>query len=657
MMPIRSRFSGAFRIGSLFFLAACSVKEPQTPATDSVAAQTASSDPIPSWLLDRAQQERELAAKSTTIHDFKFVNAVEQSGITFENRIVDDAGKSYKSVHYDHGSSLAAADVDGDGLPDLYFVTQLGTSQLWKNLGGGKFSNITEQAGLVLNDAIGVGASFADVDNDGDPDLFVTTVRHGNRLYENLGGGKFRDITAAAGVGYSGHSSGAVFFDYDGDGKLDLFVTNVGRYTSDKKGPGGYYVGLEDAFHGHTHPDRAEASILYHNEGGNKFKDVTKQSGLIDKSWSGDAVVIDVNNDGLPDLYVLNMQGENHLWLNVAGKSFRDATKDYFAKTPWGAMGAKVFDFNGDGKLDLYVTDMHSDMFTNIEPGNWAAETAKSDPTPMPDELFPAGKAPFIFGNALFANGGGSFSEVSDQMGVETYWPWGPSVDDLNADGWDDIFVAGSMNFPYRYSVNSVFLNEAGKHFLPAEFTVGVEPRANGSTPWFALECAGADRGAKACGVCMSGTASSQGCTPGAKPGQFTVQGSRGTRSAIVLDVNGDGALDIVTNEFNTKPMVLISDLVKKHKVNSITVKLKGTTSNRSGIGAKVTIVLPNHRRILKVQDGKSGYLSQSDLPLYFGLGDADHADAIEVDWPSHKHQVMPGPITAGRLIAVVEPQ
>jgi hypothetical protein len=638
--------------------ASCGTSDKPTPGADS--ARTASAaptgDPVPSWLLDRAQQERELAVKSAAFHDFRFVNRVAESGIDFENRIVDDAGKSYKAVHYDHGSGLAAADVDGDGKPDLYFVTQLGTNQLWKNLGGGKFANITEVSGLSMPDAIAVGASFADIDNDGDPDLFVTTVRHGNHLFENLGGGKFRDITKEAGVGYSGHSSGAVFFDYDGDGKLDLFVANVGRYTSDTKGPGGYYVGLEDAFHGHTHPDRAEASILYHNEGGNKFKDVTKQTGLVDKSWSGDAVVMDVNDDGFPDLYVLDMQGENHLWLNVGGKSFRDATKEYFPKTPWGAMGAKVFDFNGDGKLDLYITDMHSDMFSDVQPGNWVGEASKSDPAPMPAELFPGGKTPFIFGNALFANGGGKYDEVSDRMGVETYWPWGPSVDDLNADGWDDIFVAGSMNFPFRYAVNSVFLNEAGKHFLPAEFTVGVEPRANGSTPWFTLDCNGADRAVKACGVCTGGAVGAQGCIPGAAPGQFTVNGSRGTRSAVILDVNGDGALDIVTNEFNTKPMVLISDLASKRKVNSLTVKLKGTTSNRPGLGAKVTLVLPDHRRVVKMQDGKSGYLSQSDLPLYFGMGDFDHADEIDIDWPSHKHQAVPGPLAAGRSIEVIEP-
>src|SRR5207237_1873664 len=252
--------------------------------------------PLPGWLQARRQEQLAAAAGSPVLHDFSFTDRVEESGITFENRIVDDAGKAYKKVHYDHGTGLAAADVDGDGLPDLYFVTQRGRNELWKNVGDGRFADITDQAGVAMPDDVSVAAAFADIDNDGDPDLFVTTVRHGNRLFENMGGGRFRDITAQAGVGYVGHSSSAVFFDYDGDGLLDLFVTNVGVYTSKVKGPGGYYVGLPDAFHGHTHPARAEASILYHNLGGNRFKDVTREVGLVDLGWSGDATVIDAND-------------------------------------------------------------------------------------------------------------------------------------------------------------------------------------------------------------------------------------------------------------------------------------------------------------------------------------------------------------------------
>ena len=612
----------------------------------------------PPWLRERARREAELAARSSVSHDFEFTDRREESGITFQNRIVDDAGKAYKKVHYDHGTGLCAADVDADGLPDLYFVTQLGSNELWKNVGGGRYVNVTDQARLRTPDAIAVACAFADIDNDGDPDLFVTTVRHGNRLFENLGGGTFRDITAQAGVGYVGHSSGAVFFDYDRDGLLDLLVTNVGVYTNNTRGPGGYYVGLPDAFHGHTHPERAETSILYRNLGGNRFKDVTREVRLRDLSWSGDATVIDANDDGFPDLYILNMQGANHLWLNEGGKRFRDATRAYFPKTPWGAMGVKVFDFDGDGRLDVFVTDMHSDMWVNIPAGDWAAETRKADTTPAVPDFFPTGKGGFIFGNALFANrGSGRFEEVSDSAGVETYWPWGPSVDDLNADGWDDIFIGAGMNFPHRYGINSVLLNEAGRHFLPSEFVLGVEPRPNGVTEqvWFTLDCAGADRSQFFCAACR-GSGGADLCRWG--PGnQLTMMGSLGTRPAVVLDLDGDGDLDIVTNEFDGRPQMLVSDLSARHPIHFLKVRLRGTRSNREGLGAGVTVVLPDGRRILKMADGKSGYLSQSDLPLYFGLGDADHAASLDVRWPSGRHQTIMGPIPTGGTTDVVEPE
>src|SRR5207253_10733041 len=190
--------------------------------------------------LEQNKQKQLEAAKDWKVfHDFQFSDQWEKSGITFEYHPVDDASKNYMAVHYDHGSGLAVADVDGDGRLDIYFVNQLGGNQLWRNLGGGKFENITPAAGVGLDDKICVTASFADIDNDGLPDLFVTTVRMGNFLFRNLGHGRFKDITQESGLASgqkpSLHSSGAVFFDFNNDGLLDLFVVNVGVYTTNEK--------------------------------------------------------------------------------------------------------------------------------------------------------------------------------------------------------------------------------------------------------------------------------------------------------------------------------------------------------------------------------------------------------------------------------------
>ena len=213
--------------------------------------------------------------------------------------------------------------MDGDGRPDLYFVNQAGGSELWKNLGGGRFRDVTREAGVGLPDRIGVAASFGDVDDDGDQDLFVTTVRGGNVLFENDGRGRFRDVTQEAGLGLAAHSSGALFLDYDNDGRTDLFVCNVGRYTSDEKGPEGAFRGLPDAFSGHLYPGRSEYPALYRNLGGRRFEEVGEKVGLRPRAWCGDAAFADVNGDGWQDLYLLNMQGSDYYYENVGGHALR----------------------------------------------------------------------------------------------------------------------------------------------------------------------------------------------------------------------------------------------------------------------------------------------------------------------------------------------
>jgi len=588
-------------------------------------------------LMARVQAERATVGRFKVFHAFRFTDRQPESRITFAHQIVDDAGKTYKAAHYDHGNGIAVADIDGDGLTDVYFTSQLGGNELWKNLGDGTFRNVTAQAGVGMKDRISVSASFADADNDGDQDLYVTTVRMGNALFENDGKGKFRDVTKAAGVGYVGHSSGAVFFDYDRDGRLDLFVVNVGKYTTDARGRGGYYVAYENAFQGHMFPERTERSVLYRNLGNNRFEDVTDKTGLVDNGWSGDATITDFNEDGWPDLYVLNMQGDDHYWENQGGKTFADRTAQLFPKTSWGAMGVKAFDYDNDGRMDLFVTDMHSDMVGDIPPQDEKLKFPPKEELPVLQ-----GAANNVFGNSFYKNlGNGKFEEMSDALNLENYWPWGVSVDDLNADGWDDVVITSSMNFPFRYGVNSVLLNNRGEGFMDSAAILGVEPRRGNMTrkPWFTLDCGGED----------SGHAQCKG-----KTGRYTVTGTLGTRSSAIFDLDKDGDLDIVTNELNSEPLVLVSDLAQQRKIQWVKVRLRGTASNRDGLGAVVK-VHAGKQVLTKAMDGASGYLSHSVLPLYFGLDEAKTVDRIEVRWPSGQTQTVQGPIAANSTVDVTE--
>ncbi len=586
-----------------------------------------------SWLERVKTAQIKAISGVAAFHDFQFADRVVQSGITFKHHIVDDAGKTYKAAHYDHGTGIAIADVDGDGRSDVYFVSQAGGNQLWRNVGGGKFEDITTSAGVAVSGKVSVSASFADIDNDGDPDLYVTTVRGGNMLFENDGHGRFKDITTAAGVGYIGHSSAAVFFDYDRDGRLDLLLVNVGKYTTNTIAgdPYKYYVAFEDAFSGHLKPERAERKILYHNEGANRFKDVTVSAGLTDLSWSGDASVVDVNDDGWPDLFLLNMLGDDQYYENVGGKSFTKKSRQVFPKTSWGSMGIKVFDFNNDGRFDIFITDMHSDMSDPIGPEFEHEKSIMKWPVE-----FRGDGSTSIWGNSFFMKDGPSkYREVSDAIGAENYCPWGTSVGDLNADGFDDAFIASGMNYPERYMINSVKLNDRGQKFVDAEFVVGVEPRTGGlMTPWFDLDASGKDKNHP----------DAKGAT-----GRVTVWGARASRSSVIFDVDQDGDLDIVTNEFNATPMVLISNLTDKTRVHYLAVKLVGSASNRDGLGSVVKVTAGGVT-YTKVYDGNSGYLSHSLYPLYFGLAGADTIDSVEVTWPTGKKQIVSSPKTNSQI-------
>jgi hypothetical protein len=306
-------------------------------------------------------------------------------------------------------------------------------------------------------------------------------------------------------------------------------------------------------------------------------------------------------------------------------------------------MGIKFFDYDNDGRMDLFVTDMHSDMWENAAP----EDEKKKAPKPPGEDILMGPTSSFIFGNALYHNiGPGKFEEVSDRMGVETYWPWGPSVGDFNADGWDDIFIPAGMSFPYRYGINSLLLNNRGQKFLDAEFLLGVEPRRGGRThtPWFELDCAKlpADAEKHFQDPCKGQT------------GTITVMAPLASRSAAVFDLDNDGDLDIVINEFNSPPQVLVSNLSERRRIHWLKVKLIGTASNRDGLGATVRVT-SGGRTLMKYNDGKSGYLSQSSLPLYFGLGDAQKVDRVEVDWPSGRKQVITQDLHVNDVLQIKE--
>lgn len=602
------------------------------------------------WLAAVASREAAELQARNFVPGFAFTENSLTVGVDYVPQIVDDQRHRLLVNHYDHGNSVSVADVDNDGILDVYFTSQVGPNALYRGTKTGAFENITEASGTGLADRISVAASFCDTDNDGDVDLFVTSIRTGNAFLENDGTGKFVDKTAEANLEYVGHSSKGTFFDYDRDGLVDLFISNVGKFTTQENvavrhdlcnsQPNtrlSYYVGRPDAFAGHLVPELNEPSLLFRNLGNNRFEDVTEKMGLAgDTTWSGDAIAFDANNDSWQDLYVCNMQGHDCLYINENGTRFVPVTNDYLSATPWGTMGVTVADFNNNGLFDIFLTDMHSDMSVDVGPEK---EKLKAEVTWTEEFLQSAGRS--IYGNAFFRQtASAKFEEVSQQINAENYWPWGLSNGDLNADGFQDAFLTSSMCFPYRYCTNSLLLNDKGERFLDAQFSTGVEPRAKAEliAPWFSVDFESEDADSDL----------RQG-----RDGTWVVWSATGSRSSAIFDLDNDGDLDIVTSEFNTRPQVLTSNLHLKSP-NYLKVRLTGTASNRNALGAVVKIEAGDLRQ-QQLNNGSSGYLSQSIMPLYFGLGENLKVDRIQVTWPTGKTQVIEGPVETRQLLEIAE--
>lgn len=567
-----------------------------------------------------------------------FRDVATQSGLDFRMSFLPgEQGESFKINLYDHGCGLAVADYDGDGDDDIYFLNQLGANALYRNCGG-SFENVTELAGpLALDDRVCVGAAFGDYDNDGDQDLYVTSTRGGNVLFENQGDGRFRDVTEQAGVACIAHSETPAFFDYDADGDLDLFVTNTARWTTEEfDSRDRYYRGENDMLARLWEPSDLEANVLFRNNGDGTFVDATEEAGLRGDGWSSDVAVFDYDDDGDLDLFVNHMFGQGRLYANDGRGHFHDVTRHTLKQVSYGGIGCKAFDFNNDGRLDLFVSDMHSDMWLDanepvvaIQPQKKyrsvhgpAAEANVLLRKEDNEQLRRAGldRDELLFGNTLFRNDGeGRFVEVSGAAGMETFWPWGVVVGDFDNDGDLDVFLPSGMGYPFGYYPSSLMMNRGDGTFADRAAKEGIEPPLGGS---MLAEPIGDSAAA------------------------------RSSRCAATADFDGDGRLELIVNNFNDRPYLFENRFAPRHYM---AFRLQGARSNRDAIGALVKLRLGDQVLTRQVQ-ANGGYLSQSSKTLHFGLGSHERVDRVEIDWPSGRRQTLEA-LAVDRLHEVIEPE
>ncbi len=338
--------------------------------------------------------------------------------------ILWDRDNPRKTTNLDYGG-IACADVDGDGRLDVYVASAQGTDYLFLNQGDGKFEDATDDAGVGSTGG-SRGAVFADIDNDGDQDLFVTKATFhvspvdpsSNQLFRNDGRGRFTDVTAESGLELVGECFTPTFLDYDLDGDLDLYICRYGK------------IGLRSI--NYFEARNGEPNVLYRNLGDGRFEAVPGAAGAADTGWSYAVAVCDYDSDGWPDIYVANDYGPNRLYRNNGAGGFEETQQATGVTDNGNGMGAAWVDINDDGRFDLYVTNMSSDT------GNRILSAA-----PIADERKRESLLKFTQGNSFFvATADGTFDSLGEEMGVaQCGWAWHGDFLDIDRDADEDLFV------------------------------------------------------------------------------------------------------------------------------------------------------------------------------------------------------------------------
>jgi len=498
----------------------------------------------------------------------RFVDVAAQSGIAF--RHVNGASGEKHLVETMSGGG-GFWDYDGDGDLDVYFLNGAPFSNALYRNEGGRFIEVTEQAGLKPS-GYSMGCAAADYDNDGDLDLFVSSFGAGH-LYRNEGDGTFSEVTEAAGVGGVVFAASAAFADIEGDGDLDLYVTTYIEYRLDNPVYcGDRKLGVRTYCHPNNYPGASD--LLYRNEGDGTFSEVSVAAGVSLPDGRGLGVIAtDDDGDGDPDIYVANDTMMNHFFRNLGSGRFEETALalglgfDENGRAE-GSMGVDASDYDGDLDLDLFVTNFESE------------------------------------GNTLYRNlGDGTYADATDAAGLALpSLPWvgfGTGFFDFDNDTDPDLFVANGHIMDHASS-----LSDATRYPQPKQLYENEGGRYTD----------------------ISGSA-----------GELFAREQVG-RGTAFGDWDDDGDPDVLVMNNNDAPNLLRNET---ENGNHWTVlQLVGRASNRDGIGAVVRIEGGSRTQIDELRCGYS-YLSMNDLRLHFGLGNAERIERLEIRWPSGLTQVF----------------